>query len=168
MSQKIVKLEDLRSRCENLRSAGKNIVATNGCFDLLHVGHVRYLEAARALGDLLIVGLNGDLSVHALQGVGRPITTEVDRAEILAALECVDLVTILPEIRATKFLDAARPAIYVKGGDYTAGSLDQEELTILKEIGAAIRLIRFERGYSTSGLIKKICTNRSDGTRRLR
>ena len=86
MSPKIVELEELSDRCEKLRSAGKKIVATNGCFDLLHVGHVRYLQAARALGDLLVVGLNGDRSVHELKGAGRPITTESDRAEILAAL----------------------------------------------------------------------------------
>ena len=99
MSPKIVELEELSDRCEKLRSAGKKIVATNGCFDLLHVGHVRYLQAARALGDLLVVGLNGDGSVHELKGTGRPITTQSDRAEILAALACVDLVTIFPEIR---------------------------------------------------------------------
>ena len=84
MSPKIVELEELSDRCEKLRSAGKKIVATNGCFDLLHVGHVRYLQAARALGDLLVVGLNGDDSIHELKGAGRPITTQSDRAEILA------------------------------------------------------------------------------------
>jgi rfaE bifunctional protein nucleotidyltransferase chain/domain len=165
MSFKIVELEDLSDRCEKLRSAGKKIVATNGCFDLLHVGHVRYLQAARALGDVLIVGLNGDGSVHELKGAGRPITTQSDRAEILAALACVDLVTIFPEIRATKFLAAVRPAVYVKGGDYTSETLDEEELTILKEIDAAIRLIPFETGYSTSGLVEQICKSRSGKTK---
>jgi rfaE bifunctional protein nucleotidyltransferase chain/domain len=165
MSRKIVELEELSDRCETLRSAGKKIVATNGCFDLLHVGHVRYLQAARALGDLLIVGLNGDRSVHELKGGGRPITTQSDRAEILAALACVDLVTIFPEIRASKFLAIARPAVYVKGGDYTTGKLDQEERAILKEIGAAIRLVPFEAGYSTSGLIEQICKNKSGQTK---
>jgi len=161
MSPKIVKLEELSNRCEKLRSAGKRIVATNGCFDLLHVGHVRYLQAARALGDVLVLGLNGDRSVHELKGAGRPLTTENDRAEILAALDCVDLVTIFPEIRATKFLAAVRPAVYVKGGDYTPRTLDEEELTVLKETEAAIRLIPFETGYSTSGLIEQICKSRS-------
>jgi D-glycero-beta-D-manno-heptose 1-phosphate adenylyltransferase len=161
MSPKIVELKDLSDRCEKLRSIGKKIVATNGCFDLLHVGHVRYLQAARALGDLLVVGLNGDRSVHELKGAGRPITTQSDRAEILAALACVDLVTIFPEIRATKFLAAVRPAVYVKGGDYTSETLDEEERTLLKEIEAGIRLIPFEAGYSTSGLIEQICKGRS-------
>ena len=165
MSPKIIELENLSDRCKKLRSAGKKIVATNGCFDLLHVGHVRYLQAARALGDLLIVGLNGDRSVHELKGGGRPITTQSDRAEILAALACVDLVTIFPEIRASKFLAIARPAVYVKGGDYTTGTLDQEERAILKEIGAAIRLVPFEAGYSTSGLIEQICKNKSGQTK---
>ena len=165
MNPKIVELAELSDRCEKLRSAGKKIVATNGCFDLLHVGHVRYLQAARALGDLLVVGLNGDRSVHQLKGGGRPITTQSDRAEILAALACVDLVTIFPEIRATNFLGTVRPAVYVKGGDYTSETLDEEERAILKEIGAAIRLIPFETGYSTSGLIDQICKSRSEKTK---
>jgi rfaE bifunctional protein nucleotidyltransferase chain/domain len=164
MNPKIVELEELSDRCEKLRSAGKKIVATNGCFDLLHVGHVRYLQAARALGDLLVVGLNGDGSIHELKGAGRPITTQSDRAEILAALACVDLVTIFPEIRATRFLAAVRPAVYVKGGDYTSETLDEEERATLKEIEAAIRLITFETGYSTSGLIEQICKSRGGKT----
>src|SRR5438094_8605071 len=157
MSPKIVELEELSDRCEKLRAAGKKIVATNGCFDLLHVGHVRYLQAARALGDVLAVGLNGDRSVRELKGTGRPLRTENDRAEILAALQCVDLVTVFPQIRATQFIAAVRPAIYVKGGDYRAETLDEEERAVLKEIGAEIRLIPFEAGYSTSRLIEQIC-----------
>jgi rfaE bifunctional protein nucleotidyltransferase chain/domain len=122
---------------------------------------VRYLQAARALGDLLVVGLNGDRSVHDLKGAGRPITAQSDRAEILAALECVDLVTVFPEIRATEFLVAARPAVYVKGGDYSSETLDEKERAILKEIGAEIQLIPFETGYSTSRLIDRICKGRN-------
>src|SRR6266550_4449592 len=127
MSPKVIDFMEVSDLCETLRGNGKKLVATNGCFDLLHVGHVRYLQAARALGDLLVVGLNGDGSIHELKGAGRPITTQSDRAEILAALACVDLVTIFPEIRATKFLAAVRPAVYVKGGDYTSETLDEEE-----------------------------------------
>ena len=168
MSPKIVELEELSNRCQKLQSAGKKIVATNGCFDLLHVGHVRYLQAARALGDVLVVGLNGDRSVHELKGAGRPIITQHDRAEILAAMACVDLVTIFPGIRATTFLAAARPAVYVKGGDYTPRTLDEEELTILKKIETEIRLIPFETGYSTSGLIEQIYKSRSGKTKGLR
>ena len=164
MNSKIVDGEELSGLCEKMRSAGKKIVATNGCFDLLHVGHVRYLQAARALGDLLVVGLNGDRSVVELKGEGRPITPERDRAEILAALECVDLITVFREVRATKFLAAVRPAVYVKGGDYTPQTLNKEELAILNDIEAAIRLIPFEAGYSTSELIEQICKGTSGKT----
>jgi rfaE bifunctional protein nucleotidyltransferase chain/domain len=99
-------------------------VATNGCFDLLHVGHLRYLTEARAFGDFLWVGLNGDASVRELKGPGRPLVPEADRAELLAAWRVVDAVTIFPEVRATAFLRAVQPDIYVKGGDYTAESLE--------------------------------------------
>src|ERR1700746_679198 len=151
MNPKIVDFEELSDRCEKLRAAGKKLVATNGCFDLLHVGHVRYLQAARALGDFLAVGLNGDRSVRELKGSGRPITAERDRAEILAALQCVDLVTIFPQTRATQFISASHPATYVKGGDYSSETLNEEERAVLKKIGAEIRIIPYEAGYSTSG-----------------
>ena len=160
MSPKIVELEQVSLRCDNLRAAGKRLVATNGCFDLLHAGHVRYLQAARALGDFLAIGLNGDNSVRELKGSGRPVTTESDRAELLAALQCVDLVTIFPQRRATRFIAAVKPAIYVKGGDYRSETLDEEEHAVLKEIGAEIHLIPFEAGYSTSRLIEQICKTR--------
>jgi len=160
MSAKILGLEELLKRSKQLRAAGKKLVATNGCFDLLHVGHVRYLQAARALGDLLAVGLNGDRSVRDLKGKGRPVTGERDRAEVLAALQCVDLVTIFPEMRATQFIGASHPAIYVKGGDYSSETLNEEEHALLKEIGAKIRFIPFEAGYSTSRLLEQICKSR--------
>src|SRR5213075_2723877 len=115
-SDKIVRLEELEPRANKLRTTGKRIVATNGCFDLLHVGHIRYLQAARELGDALVVGINGDQSVRELKGANRPINNANDRAEVVAALSCVDLVTIFPEVRATRFLETASPAIYVKGG----------------------------------------------------
>ena len=117
MQTKIIDMNELAQRARELRAAGKKLVATNGCFDLLHVGHVRYLQAARRLGDVLVVGLNGDRSVRELKGNGRPVNNEGDRAETLAALECIDFVTIFPETRATRFILAAQPAIYAKGGD---------------------------------------------------
>src|SRR5207247_3235549 len=162
MNCKILDMEELAARAKELRAAGKKLVATNGCFDLLHVGHVRYLQAARTLGDVLAVGLNSDLSVRELKGTGRPLASQDDRAEILAALQCVDLVTVFPQIQATQFLTAVRPAIYVKGGDYSSETLDKEERAILKKIGADIRLIPFQTGHSTSGLIEQICKSRSD------
>ncbi len=104
-----------------------------------------------------MVGLNGDQSVRELKGPGRPINDEKTRAEMLAALECVDLVTIFSEIRATQFLEAAAPAIYAKGGDYSSETLDAEERVILQKLGSEIRIIPFEEGYSTSGLLERLC-----------
>jgi D-glycero-beta-D-manno-heptose 1-phosphate adenylyltransferase len=156
ISDKVVPLEELEQRANKLRAAGKRIVATNGCFDLLHVGHIRYLSAARALGDALIVGINGDQSVRELKGAGRPVTNERDRAEIVAALECVDLVTIFPEVCATRFLELAAPDIYVKGGDYNQDTLNAEERQVLQKIGAKIDIVPFERGYSTSDLLARL------------
>jgi glycerol-3-phosphate cytidylyltransferase len=155
-NQKIVPLEQIRQLANNLRAAGKRIVATNGCFDLLHVGHIRYLKAARALGDALIVGINGDRSVRKLKGRGRPVNSETDRAEVVAALSSVDLVAIFPELRATQFLELARPDIYVKGGDYKADTLNTEERQVLQRIGAKIDIVPLERGYSTSDLLNRL------------
>ena len=156
ISDKIVPLKELAQRANKLRAAGKKIVATNGCFDLLHVGHIRYLSAARVFGDALIVGINGDQSVRELKGAGRPVNNENDRAEIVAALECVDLVTIFPEVRTTRFLELASPHIYVKGGDYNRDTLNAEERQVLQKIGAKIDIVPFERGYSTSELLARL------------
>jgi rfaE bifunctional protein nucleotidyltransferase chain/domain len=156
MNPNVVTLEELAARAKRLRAEGRNLVATNGCFDLLHVGHVRYLQAARRLGDALAVGVNGDASVRALKGPSRPLNAEADRAEVVAALQCVDVVAVFADVRATRFLEAAQPAIYVKGGDYTPETLDVEERAVLARLGADIRIIPFERGYSTSGLLERI------------
>lgn len=156
MKSKIIPLEQLQRRTAEIRDAGKKLVATNGCFDILHVGHVRYLQAARALGDYLLVGVNGDASTRELKGVGRPINNANDRAEVVAALAAVDLVTIFPEVRATRFLELAQPSIYVKGGDYTVDSLNDSERQLLEQVGTEIRIIPFEKGYSTSSLLAKL------------
>jgi rfaE bifunctional protein nucleotidyltransferase chain/domain len=156
INDKVVPLERLQQRAKDLRAAGKKIVATNGCFDLLHVGHVRYLNAARALGGALIVGINGDQSVRELKGAGRPINNENDRAEIVAALACVDLVTIFPEMRATRFLELAAPDVYVKGGDYNQDTLNADEREVLQKVGAKIDIVPLERGFSTSDLVKRL------------
>ncbi len=160
MKTKIVTLDELARTAKQLRAAGKKLVATNGCFDLLHAGHIRYLQAARALGDALVVGLNGDRSVCELKGPGRPINNEKDRAELLAALESVDFVSIFPEMRATRFLEMVAPSVYVKGGDYRVDTLDAEEHAILKKLGAEIRFIPFEPGYSTSRLLEQLRNSR--------
>jgi D-glycero-beta-D-manno-heptose 1-phosphate adenylyltransferase len=156
MKSKIVDLEELVARAQKARAAGKRIVLTNGCFDLLHAGHVRYLQAARALGDLLVVGVNGDESVRRLKGAHRPINNERDRAEVVAALGCVDLVAVFPEMRAVRLLEAVAPAVYSKGGDYTLDSLDPAERTVLEKLGSEIRILPFEPGYSTSALLEKL------------
>ncbi|MGI8480837.1 MAG: D-glycero-beta-D-manno-heptose 1-phosphate adenylyltransferase [Chthoniobacterales bacterium] len=161
MNRKIVTAEELAEISEQFRHAGKKLVMTNGCFDLLHVGHVRYLKTARALGDALAVALNGDDSVRELKGEGRPLHREGDRAEVLSALDCVDYVTVFPEERATRLLQCVNPAVYVKGGDYTAETLHSEERAALQKIGAEIRIVPFEAGHSTSALLERIAA-RSD------
>jgi D-glycero-beta-D-manno-heptose 1-phosphate adenylyltransferase len=156
MSEKVLDMKELAQRTQALRRAGQIVVATNGCFDLLHLGHIRYLRAARARGDVLVVGINGDESVRQLKGAGRPLNNERERAEILAALECVDLVTTFHEVRATRFIEAAQPAVYVKGGDYTSDTLNSEERAVLEKIGAKIDIVPFIKGYSTSRLIEQL------------
>ena len=156
MKEKIVTAEEARAIANEMRDRGRKLVFTNGCFDLLHVGHVRYLAAARGLGDALLVAINGDESVRALKGDGRPLNREADRAEVIAALESVDHVVIFQEVRATALLEKVRPAIYVKGGDYSAESLDAEERGALERMGTEIRIVPFEAGHSTSRLLEKM------------
>ena len=159
MKSKIVSIGGLVEISATLRREGQRLVVTNGCFDLLHVGHIRYLQAARALGDALAVGVNGDASVRSLKGAGRPLNNEQDRAEVLAALAGVDYVAIFQEVRATEFLEQVRPAIYVKGGDYKAETLNAEERDALQKAGAEIRIIPFEPGYSTTALMERMNTD---------
>ena len=147
-----------RSAAKNLRQeyAAKKLVFTNGRFDLLHLGHVRYLTAARGLGDLLVVGLNGDESVRELKGQNRPINSQADRAEILAALEAVDHVILFEEKRVTELLKDLRPDIYTKGGDYTRESLDPGERRLLEALGTRIEIVPLVEGKSTTNLIEAI------------
>jgi rfaE bifunctional protein nucleotidyltransferase chain/domain len=145
------KASDLRDKY-----AGKTVVFTNGCFDILHVGHVRYLAAAKRLGDILVVGLNSDASVRELKGIGRPLNSQDDRAEVMAALEAVDHVIIFAEKRVSHLLRQVRPQIYAKGGDYTVDSLDSGEVVALKEIKARIEILPLVPGKSTSKLVQAI------------
>jgi rfaE bifunctional protein nucleotidyltransferase chain/domain len=131
-------------------------VATNGCFDLLHLGHVTYLQAARNQGDALLVGVNGDASIRQLKGPGRPVNAAHDRAAVLAALQSVDAVCIFNELNATRFLSAAQPDIYVKGGDYTLDTLNQEERRLLERAGGKIVIIPAVPGKSTTNLLKAL------------
>jgi rfaE bifunctional protein nucleotidyltransferase chain/domain len=156
MKKKIVTAEQAGALGKQMRENRRKLVFTNGCFDLLHVGHVRYLQAARALGDALLVAINGDESVRALKGEGRPLNRADDRAELVAALECVDHVVIFPEVRATQLLEIVRPSIYAKGGNYTEDTLHTDERAALERIGTEIRILPFEAGHSTSRLLEKI------------
>ena len=146
----------------SLRESGGRVVFTNGCFDLLHPGHVAYLEAARSLGDALVVGLNSDASVRGLgKGPDRPIVAEGDRAAVLGALRAVDAVVIFDERTPVRLMREVRPAVYVKGGDYSIEDLPEAE--VAEEIGAEVRIIPFEPGYSTSALVEKIRKTPSPG-----
>ncbi len=152
---KIHSIAELAAVRAALDAQGRRLVFTNGCFDLLHVGHVRYLQEARVLGDALLVAVNGDESVRALKGPTRPINAAEDRAEVLAALACVDFVTIFHTPRVTEVIRAVRPHIYAKGGDYTVESLDPGERAALEEAGAEIRILPLVPGKSTTATIAK-------------
>ena len=151
--EKILSAEAVARERDALHAQGRKLVFTNGCFDLLHVGHVRYLQAARALGDALVVAVNGDDSVRILKGPTRPINSEADRAEVLAALACVDFVTIFPGARCTELIAAVRPHIYAKGGDYTPESLHGEERAAIDAAQAEIRILPLVPGRSTTGIL---------------
>jgi rfaE bifunctional protein nucleotidyltransferase chain/domain len=150
---KIITLQELTRVRETLAAHGRQLVFTNGCFDLLHVGHVRYLQAARQLGDALAVGLNGDDAVRELKGPTRPVNPENDRAEVLAALACVDYVVIYPETRFTPFIREVRPQLYAKGGDYTPETLVQEEREAVEQAGSKVCILPLVPGRSTTNMI---------------
>jgi D-glycero-beta-D-manno-heptose 1-phosphate adenylyltransferase len=156
LGRKIVAIENLLSWRAAVRASGKRLVVTNGCFDLLHVGHVTYLEAARSYGDLLLVGLNGDDSVRQLKGEGRPLNLATDRAKVLAALESVDALCVFEERTAAHLLTLAQPDIYVKGGDYTLETLNQEERRLVEQGGGKIVIMPQVPEKSTTGLLKKL------------
>ncbi len=146
----------LLSKVHQWREFGTRIVLTNGCFDLLHVGHLRYLRRARQLGHRLIVALNSDESVAALKGPGRPILCLEDRAEMLEALPFVDHVVPFSERRVTKIIEALRPDTWVKGGDYTLETIDPEERAALEACHTEIVFLPFVEGRSTSDMIRRI------------
>jgi D-glycero-beta-D-manno-heptose 1-phosphate adenylyltransferase len=162
--QKIRGRDELAREVQSRQRAGERGVFTNGCFDLLHLGHVRYLQEARAQGDFLVLGLNSDESVRLLKGPGRPLMPENERAEILAALTCIDYVTIFPEPTAGPLVEYVRPAIYVKGGDYAlAGDAPEvpdsnrlPEAAVVQSYGGMVRLIPYLPHHSTTELIAAI------------
>ncbi len=159
---KFMSRELLVAEVHSRQQAGERGVFTNGCFDLLHLGHVRYLQEARSLGDFLILGLNSDESTRTLKGPGRPLVPEEERAEILAALSCIDYVTIFAETTASSLIALVQPAIYVKGGDYAAAQSDipdtsrLPEAKVVQAYGGTVRLIAYLPQHSTTELIAKI------------
>src|SRR5713226_3267876 len=160
--RKILGRDEIAHEVQRRQGAGERVVFTNGCFDLLDVGHVRYLQAARALGDFLILGLNNDAGVRLLKGPGRPLVPEQERAEILAALSCIDYVTIFAEPTASPLLQLLQPAIYVKGADYANAHDDQPdsnrlpEAKVIQQYGGIVRLIPYLSHHSTSELIAAV------------
>jgi rfaE bifunctional protein nucleotidyltransferase chain/domain len=142
------------------RQQGLRLVLTNGTFDLLHVGHVRYLEAARQLGDLLVVGINSDSSVRGYKGPGRPVVPQDERAEVVAALRCVDYTVIFDQPTATELVQALQPEVYVKGGDYApgvaAGGKPLPEADAVRAYGGEVHIIPFVPGHSASELIRRV------------
>ncbi len=156
LSTKILTLAQAGRWAAAARRRGQRVVATNGCFDLLHFGHVAYLQGAKNLGDLLIIGINSDASIRQLKGPSRPLVPERQRAAILAALECVDAVVIFRERQALRFIKTISPPLYAKGGDYRPDTLDAEERVLLDAIGTKICIVPFVPGFSTTGLLEKI------------
>jgi rfaE bifunctional protein nucleotidyltransferase chain/domain len=151
---KVMSRTRLAALIGSLQGQGRRVVFTNGCFDLLHPGHVRYLERARALGDILVIAVNSDDSVRRLKGPGRPIIPESDRSEVVAALQCVDYVTIFTEDTPLEVIEQLRPDVLVKGGDWPKDQIVGRRS--VEQRGGQVVTIEFEQGFSTTGIIERI------------
>ena len=160
LNQKIYHCSELASVLQRLKTEGKTVVTTNGCFDVLHLGHLRYLQAARQLGDLLVVAVNSDSSVRQLKGENRPLVPEAERAEMLAGLECVDYVVIFPELTPIDLLSELKPSIHVKGGDYKLEQLIERD--VVEANGGKVVVGLNVPGKSTTNLIQVICERYKD------
>jgi len=154
-SAAVLSLEELATESDRLKASGRRLVLTNGCFDLLHAGHVDYLARARALGDALAVAINSDQSVRELKGPTRPVNSEGDRARVLSALRAVDYVVVFGSPRVTEVIRAVRPELYAKGGDYTVETLNAEERTALQEVGTEIHILPLVPGRSTTAILAR-------------
>jgi rfaE bifunctional protein nucleotidyltransferase chain/domain len=154
----VVTRDELLARAAEARTGGRTIAFANGCFDLLHVGHVRYLESAAQEADLLVVAINDDRSVRQLKGEGRPILAAADRAELVAALRPVDLVVVFPEPTVGPLLEALRPDVHCKGTDYTVDSVPERE--VVKAYGGRIAIVGDPKDHSTRGLFAQIAGDR--------
>ena len=150
----LIKREEIKDLINKIHNEGKTVVTTNGCFDILHIGHVRYLEKTKTFGDYLIVLLNSDKSVRSIKGPTRPINCEEDRAEILSALKCVDYVVLFDEDSPRNLLDEMKPDVYTKGADYTMETLPEAD--IMRKNNTRVEFIEFVEGKSTTKTIEKI------------
>lgn len=156
--KRILSRSELVRQVAAARTDGKRIVMANGCFDVLHVGHVRYLEAAKALGDLLVVGVNSDEQARRLKGEGRPFLSQDQRAEIISSIEAVDLVTIFSEPTVTELLLALKPDIHAKGTDYTEDSVPERD--VVRSFGGRVAIVGDPKDHSSSEMIEKLAVNR--------
>ena len=156
---KIGTLDEIRERLREARGAGRTVALANGCFDVLHVGHVRYLAAARAEADVLVVGVNADASVRRLKGPGRPLTPEADRAVMVAALESVDHVVVFPEDDVGPLLLALRPDVHCKGTDYTADTVPERE--VVRSYGGRVAIVGDPKDHDTRRLIERVRSARA-------
>ena len=153
-TDKIKSKEELAPLLTGLKEKGKTVVFTNGCFDILHTGHIRYLHQAKALGDILVIGVNTDASVKMFKGDKRPIVSEDDRAEVLAALEMVDFVVKFNERTPAQLISALKPNIQVKGGDYSPEDLPEAE--VLKAYGGRVEIVPLVEGKGTTGIVERV------------
>jgi D-glycero-beta-D-manno-heptose 1-phosphate adenylyltransferase len=154
LSATVIPRKDLAALGERLRREGRRIAFANGCFDLLHVGHVRYLQGAREQGDVLVVGINSDRSVTALKGPGRPVLTAEARCELIAALECVDYVVVFDEPNAESVLRDLRPDVHCKGTDYSEETVPERE--VMKALGGVVRIVGDTKNHSTRELLARM------------
>lgn len=161
MSEKILEREALKEKIEPIKRAGKKIVFTNGCFDILHVGHVRYMKAAKAEGDVLVVGVNSDHSVGQIKGASRPIVPEDERAEVLASLECVDFVTLFDEPDPLVTIKTLMPDVLVKGADWAEDAIVGRD--VVEASGGRVIRIPMTKGASTSRIIDRIMASHKGG-----
>ena len=152
--ERIVDRETLIGRVRDARDRGKTVVLANGCFDVLHAGHVRYLEAAKSIGDMLVVAINSDEQVATLKGAGRPLLPESERAEIVAALAAVDLVTIFCEPTVAELLVAIKPDIHAKGTDYTEDTVPERD--VVRSFGGRTAIVGDPKDHSTSDMIRRV------------
>ena len=150
----LVKREDIKALVDIIHNSGKTVVCTNGCFDILHIGHVRYLEKTKTFADYSIVLLNSDVSVKNIKGPTRPINGENDRAELLSALRCVDYVVLFDEDSPHNLLDEIKPDVYTKGADYTMETLPEAD--IMRKNKTRVEFIKFVEGKSTTGIVKRV------------